>query len=71
MKRISNFFTKLRICIVFLFSNNYVLVVMGKNDTYALARTESILHLDELNQIVELTLDDAETFYEYENQNQQ
>lgn len=44
---------------------------MCKRDSYALARTESVLHLDELNQIVELTLDDAETFYEYENQNQQ
>lgn len=71
MKRLSNFFTKLRLSILFLFSKNYIVVVMCKRDSYALARTESVLHLDELNQIVELTLDDAETFYEYENQNQQ
>lgn len=68
MKTIKDFFQKLQVAFCLLFSKNYVVVVMGKKSTYAMARSESVYHLDELNDLLELTMDDAESFYDFENQ---
>lgn len=70
MTKIKILLQKLKVSIGLLFSKNYIVVVMAKKNIYTLASTESVAHLSELNDIVDLALDDAESFYDYENQNQ-
>lgn len=68
MKKIKYFFQKIKIALLFIFSNNYIVVLVFDKNIYATANTESVLHLDTLNEAIELTMDDAESFYDYENQ---
>lgn len=68
MKTIKQFFKKFQVAFCLLFSKNYVVVVMGKKYTYAMASTKSVQHLSEINDLLELTMDDAESFYDFENQ---